>query len=283
MPGVGYFITGANGQLGTALRKKYPEARYADIDELDITDQTSIENYDWSGIGVLINAAAYTNVDGAESPEGEKTAWAVNAEAVANLAKLCQSKEITLVHISTDYVFDGAKDNHSETEPPSPLSVYGSSKAEGDKFVGGAPKHYILRTSWVIGEGKNFIRTMMSLAEKNISPTVVHDQVGRLTFTNTLVDAIDHLLTTGAAFGTYNVSNDGEPASWADITREIFKELGREDLTVTDVTTEKYYAGKTGIAPRPLKSTLNLAKIKAAGFKPTDWKDELKDYLKGQK
>ena len=283
MPGLGYFITGANGQLGTALRKKYPKARYADIAELDITDMASIESYDWTGVDILINAAAYTNVDGAESPEGKKTAKAVNAEAVANLAKLCQSKQITLVHISTDYVFDGSNDNHSETEPTSPLSVYGSSKAEGDKFAGGTPKHYILRTSWVIGEGKNFVRIMMSLAEKNISPTVVHDQVGRLTFTKTLVDAIDHLLTTEAAFGTYNVSNDGEPASWADITREIFKELGREDLTVTDVTTEKYYAGKTGIAPRPLKSTLNLAKIKAAGFKPTDWKDELKDYLKGQK
>lgn len=128
----------------------------------------------------------------------------------------------------------------------------------------------------------NFVRTMMSLAEKDISPKVVSDQVGRLTFTHTLVDAIDHLLQTKATHGTYNVSNDGRPASWAEITRAIFKELGRDDLTVTDTTTEEYFASKTGIAPRPLKSELELTKIKASGLELRDWEEELSEYVRAE-
>jgi len=273
------FITGANGQLGTALRKQYPNAKFADIDALDIADKSSVEAFDWSGINILINAAAYTNVDGAETPEGRVLAWSINADAVANLVAVAAQHDMTLVHISTDYVFDGTADSHTEDEPFSPLSVYGASKAAGDIAVSLAPKFYILRTSWVIGEGKNFVRTMMSLAEKNISPTVVHDQIGRLTFTSELVRAIDHLLVNNPAYGTYNVSNDGDSASWADITREIFKLLGRDDLEVTNTTTAEYFAGKAGIAPRPLQSTLNLSKIQATDFKPTNWQEELKNYI----
>jgi dTDP-4-dehydrorhamnose 3,5-epimerase len=156
--------------------------------------------------------------------------------------------------------------------------VYGASKAAGDLAVSLAPKYYILRTSWVIGDGKNFVRTMLSLGEKGINPSVVSDQVGRLTFTGELVRAIDHLLTSNPSYGTYNVSNDGEPASWADITRKIF-ELAGYDNTVTDVTTEQYYEGKEGIAPRPLQSTLALDKIHAAGFASTAWHDALRDYI----
>jgi dTDP-4-dehydrorhamnose 3,5-epimerase len=311
------FIVGANGQLGTALRQKYPNAKYADIAELDITSKESIASFDWSGIKILINAAAYTYVDGAETPEGRKAAWAVNADAVANLVAVAAQHDMTLVHISTDYVFDGTNDNHTEDEAFSPLSVYGASKAAGDLAVSLAPKFYILRTSWVIGEGKNFVRTMLELANKNISPTVVHDQIGRLTFTSELVRAIDHLLfsksentnstiqinsnvengkmindklmenetrNTKNAFpyGTYNVSNDGKASSWADITREIFKVIGRDDLTVTNISTEDYFKGKEGIAPRPLQSTLDLSKIQSTGFKSTDWQEELKSYINQQ-
>lgn len=282
MDGSKIFITGSSGQLGTALRKKYPMARHADVSELDITNAESVANFDWSGIQVLINGAAYTNVDGAESTEGRRSAWMVNSTAVANLSKLVNANSLTLIHISTDYVFDGTVGNHAEDEPFSPLSVYCASKAAGDIAASLVAKHYILRTSWVIGEGKNFVKTMVGLADKDISPSVVHDQIGRLTFTNTLVEAIDHLLKTKAEFGTYNVTNSGNPASWADITRAIFAELGRDDLTVSDITTAEYYAGKPGIAPRPLKSTLDLAKIKNAGFKPADWRQELKSYLENE-
>jgi putative dTDP-4-keto-6-deoxyglucose-3, 5-epimerase and dTDP-6-deoxy-L-mannose-dehydrogenase len=273
------FIVGANGQLGRALRQQYPEARFADIDEMDITDRQSVESFDWSGISIVLNAAAFTNVDGAETPEGRVAAWKVNASAVANLTRVCRTHNMTLVHISSDYVFDGTKEPHFENEDFSPLSVYGASKAAGDLLVEQLDNFYLLRTTWVIGEGKNFVRTMLGLAEKNISPTVVHDQIGRLTFTRELVRIIDHLLSTQAPFGTYNATNDGPLESWADITRRIFELAGRNDLTVTNTTTAEYFAGKDGIAPRPLGSDMSLDKLHSTGFTSHDWTHDLKDYI----
>ena len=273
------FIVGANGQLGRALRQQYPEARFADIDEMDITDRQSVESFDWSGISIVLNAAAFTNVDGAETPEGRVAAWIVNASAVANLTRVFRTHNMTLVHISSDYVFDGTKEPHFENEDFSPLSVYGASKAAGDLLVEQLDNFYLLRTTWVIGEGKNFVRTMLGLAEKNISPTVVHDQIGRLTFTRELVRIIDHLLSTQAPFGTYNATNDGPLESWADITRRIFELAGRNDLTVTNTTTAEYFAGKDGIAPRPLGSDMSLDKLHSTGFTSHDWTHDLKDYI----
>lgn len=273
------FIVGAKGQLGTALRAIYPNADSADIDEMDITDRASVEKYDWTNIDVVINAAAYTNVDGAETAEGRIVSWKVNASAVANLVSVCRKHDMTLVHISTDYVFDGTVEPHTEDESLSPLSVYGSSKAAGDLLVEQLEKFYLLRTTWVIGEGNNFVRTMLGLAQKDISPTVVADQIGRLTFTSELVRAVDHLVSTKAAYGIYNVTNDGPLASWAEITRQIFSLAGRDDLTVTDTTTAEYFAGKEGIAPRPLGSDMDLTKLGSTGFKSHSWQDELKVYV----
>jgi dTDP-4-dehydrorhamnose reductase len=274
-------ILGANGQLGKALQARYPGATAVDSVGLDITNKPAVEAYDWSNVKVILNAAAYTNVDGAESPEGRITAWKVNSQALSNLTHPAWRNDITLVHVSTDYVFDGTQNPHLETEPFSPLGVYGQTKAAGDLLVSGVGKHYILRTSWVIGEGKNFVQTMLGLGQKGIAPTVVADQIGRLTFTGELVKAIDHLLTSSAAYGTYNVSNSGDSVSWADITREIFLQAGY-DVTVSDTTTEEYFASKTGIAPRPLQSTLSLDKLQATGFSSTDWKDDLATYISGQ-
>lgn len=273
------FIVGANGQLGTALQEKYPGARHADRSELDITDRASVEAFDWSGTTIIINAAAWTNVDGAETPEGRVGAWQINASGTANLAAACLAHTMTLVHISTDYVFDGNSSPHTENEDFTPLSSYGASKAAGDIAASILPKHYILRTTWLIGEGKNFARTMLGLAEKGISPTVVADQVGRLTFTSELVRIIDHLLTAKSAYGTYNATNDGATASWADITREIFRLSGHDDLTVSDTTTAEYFAGKEGIAPRPLQSEMDLTKLHATGFASRDWHDDLQTYV----
>lgn len=276
------FITGANGQLGTALRQKYPNAQYADIEKLDITNRGSVLSYDWSGIDYILNAAAYTDVDGAETAEGRIAAWKVNAQAVAHLVRAAQKNDTTLVHISTDYVFDGAADNHKEDEPFSPLGVYGQTKAAGDIAAAMADKHYILRTSWVMGEGKNFVRSIMGLAQKDISPSVVSDQFGRPTFTAELVRALDHLLSTGAAFGTYNVSNGGDIVSWADIARQVYKELGRDDLSVGDTTAKEYFAGKLS-SPRPVHSALDLSKIESTGFTPTDWRADLAEYISKEK
>lgn len=273
------FIIGANGQLGTALRALYPESVSADIDELDITNRESVEAFDWSDIQVVINAAAYTNVDGAETEEGRRIAWNVNGSAVANLARVCTAHNMTFVHISSDYVFDGTTQSHDETETFAPLGVYAQTKAAGDLVVSSLQKHYIVRTSWVIGEGKNFVRTMKELAEKGVNPNVVNDQIGRLTFTADLAAGIKHLIDTAADYGTYNLTNEGEVASWADIAADVYELCGHDRSRVSGVSTSQYYAGKEDIAPRPLQSTLNLAKIEAAGFTPREWKQALQEYL----
>jgi dTDP-4-dehydrorhamnose reductase len=276
-----FLIIGANGQLGTALRKQYPKAQAIDVDKLDITNREAVQAFDWSNIEVILNSAAYTNVDGAETTEGRLVAWNANAIGPRNLAEVAIQHYITLIHVSTDYVFDGTKANHLENELFSPLGVYGQSKAAGDIAISLSPKYYILRTTWVIGDGKNFVRTMLEVGKKNISPTVVNDQIGRLTFTSELVKVIDHLLKTKPAFGTYNSTNTGKPMSWANITREIFR-LAKFNLQVTDTSTAEYFAKKPGVAPRPLNSSMNLTKLGSTGFISRDWLDDLKLYVESE-
>lgn len=276
-------IVGSNGQLGKALQLKYPNAPAVDRDYFDITDWSMIERYNWSNIDIILNAAAFTNVDGAETPAGRVDAWKIDATGVGYLAKIASKHDITLVHVSSDYVFDGSRSPHPENEDVAPLGVYGQAKAAGDIAASIAPKNYILRTHALIGDGPNFVRTMMTLADKNISPTVVDDQITRLTFTHTLVEGIDYLLMSKADYGIYNLSNDGDPASWSNITRLIFKELGRNDLTVTDTTTDEYFKSKPNVSPRPLKSFFDLSKIKKAGFVPSDWRAELRNYIEAER
>jgi dTDP-4-dehydrorhamnose reductase len=272
-------IIGSNGQLGLALKARYPQAQAVDSQELDITDTDALANFNWTPVKYIFNAAAYTNVDGAESPEGRLAAWKVNAMGSRNLAEIASKHDLTIVHVSTDYVFDGTQNPHTEDELFSPLGVYAQSKAAGDIAISLASKHYLLRTSWVIGEGKNFVRTMISLGQKGISPSVVSDQIGRLTFTSELVRAIDHLVTSLSPYGTYNVSNGGGTASWADITREIFKLGGFISSEVSDTTTVEYFKDKPEAAPRPLLSVLDISKLEATGFKSVDWLDDLKTYV----
>ena len=272
------FIAGSKGQLGKALCERYPLAQAVDIEELDITNAQQVDDYNWSDTQVIINAAAYTNVDGAETPEGRRTAWSVNALAVANLARVAIHNEILLVHISSDYVFDGTKAPHKENETFSPLNVYGASKAAADIAVSQVANNYLLRSSWVIGDGKNFVRTMLDIAKKGKEPTVVSDQIGRPTFTSVLVDAIDFLLEHQAAYGIYNVSNDGKVVSWADFCRQIFKLAGYNNQ-VKDISTKNYFAGKENVATRLLNSVFDLSKIKSLGFEPKEWQEDLKIYI----
>lgn len=271
-------IIGAYGQLGRALAAEFPEAEQVDRDTFDMSNSSIITSRNWREYDTILNAAAYTAVDLAET-EGRKDAWLSNASALANLAKIALENNVLLVHVSTDYVFDGTQDGHSEDEAFSPLGVYGQTKAAGDLIVSLAPRHYIARTSWVIGDGNNFVRTMKSLAEKGVKPSVVNDQIGRLTFTADLAAGIKHLIDQAAPYGTYNLTNDGEPASWADVAADVYELSGHSRADITGVTTQQYYEGKEGIAPRPLQSTLNLDKIKATGFAPRDWKQALREYL----
>jgi len=276
-------IVGAKGQLGRALSRVFPDADQVDLDELDISDAAAVAAWPWWEYDVVLNAAAYTAVDLAETPDGRRTSWVANATAPALLARAATEHRLTLVHVSSDYVFDGTASIHTEDEPLSPLGVYGQSKAAGDIAVQTTPRHYLVRTSWVIGEGKNFVRTMQTLAGNGVSPSVVADQIGRLTFTTTLADAIIHLLATGAPYGVYNVSNGGDPLSWQAIAAEVFALSGRSRDDVAPTTTEAYFkdavaAGKP-ISPRPLNSVLALDKIESTGFAPEDQLIALRDYL----
>jgi dTDP-4-dehydrorhamnose 3,5-epimerase len=273
-------ITGCRGQLGQALAPLHPGATLVDLDELDLTDEAALAAWPWEEYDLILNAAAYTAVDKAETPEGRPVAWAANAAAPAALARIAAARGITLVHYSTDYVFDGSpvEGGHREDEPFAPIGVYGQTKAAGDLAVAGAPRHYILRTSWVIGEGHNFVRTMAKLAADGVDPAVVDDQVGRLTFTSELARATAHLVATGAPYGTYNVTNGGEPRSWADYARKVFELTGQDPARVSTVTTEEYAAGKA-LSPRPLHSTLALDKLAGTGFVSTDADEALAAYL----
>lgn len=281
MPAKKMLVVGADGQLGKALRKLYDgdlTVEFAGRTGFDLLAETSFAERNWKNYSTIINAAAYTAVDTAEAPEGRAAAWSVNVTAVSRLARTAIEHDLTLVHISSDYVFDGSRHSHDEAEPFTPLGVYGQTKAAGDEVVKVVPRHYILRTSWVIGEGNNFVRTMAALSGRGVEPSVVNDQIGRLSFTEDLAAGIQHLLVSGADYGTYNLTNDGGPQSWADIAADVYELLGRPRSAITGMSTEDYFKGKLA-APRPLNSMLDLTKIKAAGFKPREAGEALSAYL----
>jgi dTDP-4-dehydrorhamnose 3,5-epimerase/reductase len=282
-------IVGALGQLGRALQQDFPDADLVDmvagpegstVQVLDVSDPVQLTAFPWHEYALVLNAAAYTAVDKAETEEGRALAWAANASAPAALARIAAEHRLTLVHYSTDYVFDGSAELHTEDERYSPLGVYAQTKAAGDIAVATAPRHYIVRTSWVIGDGHNFVRTMQKLAADGVSPTVVHDQVGRLTFTPELSRATRHLVDAGAPYGVYNVQGSGPVTSWADLAKEVFRLSGRDGSDVTPVTTEEYVGGRAGISPRPAHGVLDLSKIEATGFSPANALDQLRDYCR---
>lgn len=282
-------IIGANGQLGRALQADFPGSTLVDlvaedgVEVLDVSDAAAVAAWPWHEYATILNAAAYTAVDAAETDEGRVAAWAANATAPATLARVAAAHNLTLVHYSSDYVFDGTAQEHTEDEPLSPLGVYAQSKAAGDLAVATAPRHYILRTTWVIGEGHNFVRTMATLAANGVSPSVVDDQIGRLTFTSELSRAARHLLDVGAEHGIYNVTNGGENLSWAGWAKAVFARCGRhvDDVSATD--TASYAAGVLAqgkpFAPRPLGSRMSLAKLEATGFVSQDAHTALDRYL----
>jgi dTDP-4-dehydrorhamnose 3,5-epimerase len=283
MPGKKILVVGADGQLGKALRELYDadaSVEFAGRAEFDLGNEDAFTARNWKNYSTIINAAAYTAVDTAETAEGRAAAWNVNVAAVSRLARTAVEHDLTLVHVSSDYVFDGGRDTHDEAEPFTPLGVYGQTKAAGDAIVSVVPRHYIVRTSWVIGDGNNFVRTMAMLADRGIKPSVVNDQVGRLSFTVDIAAGIRHLLESEAEYGTYNLSNDGEPQTWADIAADVYDLVGVGGHAVTGVSTAEYFKDKKA-APRPLNSTLDLSKIASQGFTPRDSKLALEEYVKG--
>jgi dTDP-4-dehydrorhamnose reductase len=268
-------VVGANGMLGRDLMTLLGErAQGIDIAEIDITSLESVLQV----VGalkpeVVINCAAYTDVDGCES--NSETAMAVNAEGVAHLAFACRELGALLVQISTDYVFDGGKGTpYVEDDAPHPLSVYGESKQGGEMNAIFSPEHLIVRTQWLYGwHGKNFVETMLRLGAEKDTLSVVDDQIGSPTWTVDLGRAIIALIDSGCR-GIYHAAN-AEFCSWNGFAQEIFKQSGMP-VKVTTMTTEDLNRP----ARRPLYSTLECGKLAAdAGFQPQSWRAALQQYL----
>lgn len=273
-------VLGAGGQLGRALVDVLPDADGFTRADLDVTDPVAVAEVDWSRYDTVYNAAAYTAVDAAETPEGRAAAWRTNATAVAHLARAAREHDVTLVHVSTEYVFDGRSVGPIPVDAPfTPLSVYGASKAAGELAATSA-KHYLVRTSWVVGDGANFVRTMLGLAARGVSPTVVEDQIGRLTLADDLAGGLVALVASGAPFGTYHLASSGEPASWTEVARATFAAAGRSADDVATTTTAAYFADKPTAARRPLNSVLDLRKAAAAGVTLPPWRESLARYVK---
>jgi dTDP-4-dehydrorhamnose reductase len=266
-------ILGAGGQVGRALAAALPDATALDRTAFDIAAPGPLDGWD-----VVINAGAWTDVDGAETRRAD--AWRANATGPAALATAAREHGFVLVHFSSEYVFDGESPRpYLEGDPVAPLSAYGAAKAAGDLAVQGVARRYLVRPTWVVGEGRNFVRTMLGLAGRGIAPTVVDDQIGRPTFAADLADAVVGLIGGDAVFGDYHVTGGGEPASWAGVAREVYRLAGRSDLAVTGISTAAYFADKPAAARRPLNSVLDTGKAAAAGVPMPDWRTALAAYV----
>ena len=276
-------ITGANGMLGTdvisALENE--ELILTDVVEsdiitkLDITDKDATIDYIKDiNPDVVINTAAYTDVDGCET--NQDLAFKINVDGVKNLALGCKEVDIPLVHLSTDYVFNGDNDKPwTEEEEPNPISVYGETKIASEKAIEETTdKFFIIRTAWLYGvNGKSFPRTMLELAENNDEISVVNDQVGGPTFTKDLAEAISKLIKTDY-YGLYHLTNSGK-CSWYEFTKLIF-ELANIDVKVKAVTTDEFPRP----APRPKYSVLANNNWKNKGFEPLrDYKEAIAEFL----
>jgi dTDP-4-dehydrorhamnose reductase len=273
-------VTGAGGQLGKALAAQLPAARSVTSVELDITSRTALDSFDWSGVTAIINAAAWTGVDKAEEAGNALSAWDVNASGVANLAWHARRLGIPLVHVSTDYVFDSAEGFLDVDQRIDPQGVYGITKAAGELAARLAPTYYVVRTSWVFGDGPNFVRTMLRLGADRDELTVVDDQFGRPTYTVDLAAALIALLDRDAPSGTYHATGAGDVVSWADFAAAI---LEGTTCKVRPISSAEYAAGKPGIAPRPANSALDLSALESAGITMRDWRAALAEYLAEEK
>lgn len=305
-------VTGVAGQLGhdvmNELAKRGMEGIGSDIADsyagaqdgtavttmkyvpMDLTDGESVEaRIIFEQPDAVIHCAAWTAVDAAEDEENQAKVKAINFGGTRNVARVCATLDIPMMYISTDYVFDGQgeepwKPDYTDYKP---LSVYGSTKLQGEKaVVANLEKFFIVRIAWVFGvNGNNFIKTMLNVGKKFDQLKVVNDQIGTPTYTYDLARLLVDMIQTDK-YGYYHATNEGGYISWYDFTKEIFRqavelghaEYGEDKVTVNPVTTEEYGVSK---ATRPFNSRLDKSKLVESGFEPLPtWQDALSRYLK---
>jgi dTDP-4-dehydrorhamnose reductase len=279
-------ITGSNGQLGSELKllsSSFPQVNYIfnDIDTLNISDNSALSDFFSScKPDIVINCAAYTAVDKAETETN--LAYQINEKAVENLQNACKRFDTKIIHVSTDYVFDGKKYlPYKETDDTNPLSVYGKSKLAGEKHLEGNKNAIIIRTSWLYSSyGNNFLKTIIRLSSERNELNVVYDQIGTPTYAFDLASAIlriiKKIVTDENSFcpGVFHYSNEGV-CSWYDFANEIIQFRG-SSCKVYPIETSEFPT----LAVRPSYSVLNKSKIKQAyGIQIPWWKDSLKDCL----
>lgn len=276
-------VIGANGQLGNCFRKiatdfedRY-EFKFTDSQTLDITDSESVSDFFYDEKpDFCINASAYTAVDLAES-EPEK-AFAVNAEGVAHLAEACEENNCILIHISTDYVFDGETNiSYSEDDFTNPQGIYGASKLKGEGLALDIhPQTIIIRTSWLYSEfNRNFVKTMLHLFSTKDELGIVSDQFGQPTNANDLAEAVMKIIETGhKTFGIFHFSNEPE-TSWFGFASKI-AEFSGSKIKLNAITTDRFPTA----AKRPKRSTMSLDKIeKYYGIEPKNWANSLEECI----
>lgn len=276
-------ITGANGQLGTELHeileREFPgQTLYTDVQELDLTNAKAVDSYVANNeITHIVNCAAYTAVDRAE--EEKMLCAAVNTDAVKNLAMAADANGAKIIHISTDYVFDGTNHRpYRESDKVNPVSQYGTTKRKGETLLLAlAPQAIIIRTAWLYSaHGKNFVKTMLRLADSQPEIKVVCDQIGTPTFARDLARAVVKVLQSHQWVpGIYHFTDEGA-ASWYDFAKAIFRIAGK-DVKVTPIPTEDYPTP----ASRPSYSILDRTRIKATyGIEIPHWEEALADCLR---
>lgn len=282
-------VTGCNGQLGRAIQKEY--AGEVEFILTDVADQEGIISLDITDIDavmalvrqqkpdVIINCAALTNVDGCEKMWD--TAYKINAIGPRNLSIAATAVDAKLVHVSTDYVFAGTEvAPRTEFDTPDPISAYGKTKLEGERFVEQfAKKYFILRTAWLYGDGKNFIKTMVRLSKTHDEVSVVCDQFGSPTSAVELAKMI-HFLEPTENYGTFHATCEGE-TNWADFTDVFFAKLGIT-TKVNHITSEEYARMYPDAARRPAYSNLDnyMLRLTTDQFAMAHWEDALDVYLK---
>ena len=287
-------ITGANGQLGRAVNLVFAQedarlinteapqiAEGLGMEALDITDVDGVLSFARTARpDVIINCAAYTAVDKQETDA--ELSYRINAVGPRNLAIAATETQARLIHISTDYVFDGKKKGaYTEFDAVCPASVYGSSKLAGEEFVKAhASRFFILRTAWLYGDGNNFAKTMLRLAETHDTVSVVADQRGTPTSASELAKAVAYLAKTDN-YGLFHATCEGE-CSWADLAEEIFRRAKKE-TRVQRISTEEYVGNYPQSAPRPLNSVLDNYMLRlTSDYRFADWRDAFAEYMGGE-